>query len=77
VGSIFPEKLIFENKSYRTLKVNSAVGLLFRSSKDLGGGKKRKHLNYEMLSCGVDATRNRSNRLIDEILKIRLFSLAQ
>ncbi len=57
VSSIFPEKLIFENKAYRTPKVNSAVALLCRNSKALGGDKKTKHLENEVLSCGVASTR--------------------
>jgi site-specific DNA recombinase len=32
VGSIFPEKLIFENESYRTTKVNSLVSLMCSKS---------------------------------------------
>jgi site-specific DNA recombinase len=53
VSSIFPEKLIFENKTYRTLKMNSAISLLCRNSKALNGGKKGKHSDNEMLSCQV------------------------
>jgi hypothetical protein len=50
VSSIFPEKLVFENKAYRTPKVNSAVGLLCRNSKDLGGGKKQSTSKMRCLS---------------------------
>jgi DNA invertase Pin-like site-specific DNA recombinase len=57
VSSIFPEKLIFENKAYRTPKINSAVSLLCRNSKALGGDKKTKHLENEVLSCGVELAR--------------------
>ena len=53
VSSIFPEKLIFDNKSYRTPRINSAFQLLCRNSKALGGGKKRKHLDFETLSGKV------------------------
>jgi hypothetical protein len=57
VGSIFPEKLFFENNTYRTPKVNEGVRLLCRNSRALGGGKKTKHPENEVLSCGVVSTR--------------------
>ena len=44
VGSIFPEKLIFENNKYRTAKVNSVIALLCRSSKVFGGNENGKNL---------------------------------
>ena len=43
IGSMFPEKLIFENNQYRTTKTNDVVGLICPKDKDLGkkkGGKK-------------------------------------
>jgi hypothetical protein len=61
VGSIFPEKLIFENNTYRTPKINEGVRLLCRNSKALGVGKKIKHLKNEMLSSGVERTSSSSN----------------
>ena len=39
IGSIFPEKLIFENKSYRTPRINNGVLLLCRNNK--GSAKKK------------------------------------
>lgn len=30
VGSIFPEKLVFDGENFRTTKVNEAVGLIYR-----------------------------------------------
>ena len=33
VGSIFPEKIYFENNSYRTTKVNAVIELLFNAGK--------------------------------------------
>ena len=53
VSSIFPEKLVFENGMYRTPRINSGVRLLCRNSKAFEGGKKTKHLENEVLSCGV------------------------
>ncbi len=45
IGSVFPEKLIFENNEYRTTKTNDVVALIYPSDKDFGkkkGGKKLK-----------------------------------
>ena len=53
VSSIFPEKLVFENKKYRTHKVNEGILLLCRNSKAFEGIKKNKQLKNEVLSCGV------------------------
>jgi site-specific DNA recombinase len=53
IGSIFPEKLIFENSKYRTTKINEAVSLLCQSDKDSNDPKKRKHPIFEMLSLTV------------------------
>ena len=35
IGSIFPEKIYFENNSYRTTKINEAIELVFNLSKGL------------------------------------------
>lgn len=43
VGSVFPEKLYFEENEYRTTKLNEAVEILCKTDKGLGqkkGGKK-------------------------------------
>jgi site-specific DNA recombinase len=56
VGSIFPEKLIFENKKYRTAKINSVIPLICRQDGLSKGGKKRKHTISDMLSCQVVPT---------------------
>ena len=49
VGSIFPEKLVFENNEYRTPRINKGVLLLCRGTKAFEGDKKRKHPENEML----------------------------
>ncbi|WP_294206983.1 hypothetical protein [uncultured Chryseobacterium sp.] len=36
VGSIYPEKLIFENEYFRTTRINSFVNLIFLIKKELG-----------------------------------------
>ncbi len=41
IGSIFPEKLIYENNQYRTAYINSFIELLFNTNKDLRKNKSR------------------------------------
>ena len=40
IGSIFPDKLIFENKIYRTAKINEVVALIFKDNGYYKGNKK-------------------------------------
>jgi site-specific DNA recombinase len=42
VGSVFPEKLIFDGKTYRTASANSLIGLLFNDSNGLRVSKNKK-----------------------------------
>ncbi|MBD0350458.1 MAG: hypothetical protein ICV65_04800, partial [Flavisolibacter sp.] len=42
IGSIFPEKLIFENKSYRTIQDNPLIPLSCRPGKAFRGWKNKK-----------------------------------
>ena len=53
VGSMFPEKLVFENNEYRTPKLNKAVEILCKTSKDFKGTKKGKNLQFVNSSLGV------------------------
>jgi site-specific DNA recombinase len=53
VGSIFPEKLIFENNKYRTPRINEVVDLICRKDKPFGGEKKEKQSISELLSLEV------------------------
>lgn len=57
IGSIFPERLIYEEKQYRTTKLNRVVSLICNNSKPLKGGKKRKHTFLDVLSKGVVSPR--------------------
>ncbi|MFW9876502.1 MAG: recombinase family protein, partial [Candidatus Thorarchaeota archaeon] len=43
IGSIFTEKLVFENGNYRTTKVNKAIEFIGLFQRDLAN-KKSKHL---------------------------------
>ena len=61
MGSIFPEKIYFENKSYRTTKMNEAFTLIFPAGKALNENS-RPHdgrlsglaLRPAQISIGVD-----------------------
>ena len=53
VSSIFPEKLIFENNSYRTPKINSVIPLICRMAGASKGNKKGKDSLFDYLSLGV------------------------
>jgi site-specific DNA recombinase len=53
IGSIFPNKLIFENKKYRTNKLEDAISLLCFGNNTLNECKKEKHPVNEMLSLLV------------------------
>ena len=57
VGSIFPEKLVFENQKYRTPKMNEAAELICRKDKPLRGDKKGKQSISELLSLEVHLKR--------------------
>lgn len=42
IGSIYPEKLIFENRTYRTTRLNEAVKLIYTLDKGFRGQEKEK-----------------------------------
>ncbi|MBN2105222.1 recombinase family protein [bacterium] len=50
VSSLFPEKLIYEDKKYRTPKVNEVLSILTNNINELGEIKKGKNPNSENLS---------------------------
>ena len=50
VGSIFPEKLIFSENTYRTAKPNEIITLLCNVNKDFGESKKEKATKNDSLS---------------------------
>jgi len=54
VSSIFPSKLIFDNKKVRTLKMNRVISLICSNDMALKEWKKRKHTEFVVLSRGVD-----------------------
>ena len=50
VGSIFPEKLIFENEKYRTTKTNSLISLICSESMNKRGYKTKQAIISDGLS---------------------------
>lgn len=50
VGSIFPEKLVYDKNKYRTPRINEVVGLL---SNEKNGGKSKRHAFYGVPSLEV------------------------
>ncbi len=53
IGSIFPQRLIYEKKSVRTVEMNHAVALIFSNIKGSGKRKKEKHTDFGVLSHRV------------------------
>ncbi len=52
---IFPKNKVFEKNSVRTLEVNRVVSLILNAGNTSGGGKKEKHTDFGVLSCGVES----------------------
>lgn len=56
IGSIFPEKLIFDGFGYRTARVNEAIRLMLLFDKGLQAKKKGTNQNFSDLSQDVTST---------------------
>jgi site-specific DNA recombinase len=56
IGSIFTEKLVFENGSYRTSKVNEAIELMGQFQKELGKENAGSFFPTEKMSGYVPMT---------------------
>jgi hypothetical protein len=54
IGSIYAEKLSFENNAFRTAKVNVAVAIIYSIDKAFQGIKKGQTSNKAVLSSLVD-----------------------
>lgn len=50
IGSIFPEKLIFDDEKYRTIRTNSLISLICSNSNTYGSIKKRQAIISDSLS---------------------------
>ena len=56
LSSIFPEKVLFDGKNYRTTSFNGMLNLIFKETKHLQGNKKENDLNnrsHSHLGCDV------------------------
>ena len=53
IGSIFPEKLVYENSEVRTAKMNQVISLIFNDSKGFKDQKKGQTIKKNSLSFGV------------------------
>jgi site-specific DNA recombinase len=53
LGSVFPEKLVFENNEYRTTKTNDVVALICPTDKGLGKKKGGKKTDFSVSSLRV------------------------
>lgn len=56
IGSIFSEKLVFENEKYRTTKMNEAITLIFNNNKGLQNDKHKKRHAISSVSYSVAGT---------------------
>ncbi|MEN9907993.1 MAG: hypothetical protein RLZZ540_1142 [Bacteroidota bacterium] len=56
IGSIFPEKLEFDGKTYRTARMNVIVHRIFQIDNELCGNKKRRNDCDNHFSCLVAGT---------------------
>ena len=55
ISSMFPEKLIFEENSVRTLFTNQLVSLILNDGKPSSNSKKEKHTEFGVLSLEVES----------------------
>lgn len=56
IGSIFPEKLEFDGKTYRTARMNVIAHRIFQIDNELCGNKKRRNDYVNHFSCLVAGT---------------------
>jgi hypothetical protein len=71
IGSVFPEKLIFENNEYRTTKLNDVVTLICPTDKGLGKKKGGKKSDFSESSLRVELARNGSNQFLEDFLNVK------
>jgi hypothetical protein len=53
IGSIFDEKLVFEESKCRTTLINEVMVQICRKDRVFNGTKKEKHTFSDVLSCQV------------------------
>lgn len=57
IGSVFPEKLIFENGKFRTNRMNEAIALMCMNHNDLGQKKSGRSKKFSLSSTQVGVAR--------------------
>jgi len=72
IGLIFPEKLVFSNKSYRTNEINEVLEFLTSNSKGFGVSTKEKVALKSDLSCMVAGPIELSNQFEDDLIAVAL-----
>jgi site-specific DNA recombinase len=70
VGSIFPEKLIFNVNQYRTARVNEAVKLIYNVGKGFSENKNGQTDDNFDLSTQVNWIGRISNHFIEDLKRI-------
>ena len=70
VGSIFPEKLVFDGSRYRTARLNEAVRLIYKLDKGFGQNKSGQTEENSGLSTLVEKIKKESQKTIDKLLLI-------
>ena len=70
IGSIFPEKLIFDGKKYRTTKENLFLSLLSSKQRDLKLLEKRKATPVDGLSNWAPPSILFSNQFKEDLMSI-------
>ena len=61
IGSIFPEKLIYQDEKYRTSQINEVLSLITNNINHLGGVEKEKAIkidssSYQAPAVGLEPT---------------------
>jgi DNA invertase Pin-like site-specific DNA recombinase len=70
ISSVFPEKLVFLEKTFRTAEPSELLDLLYYEN---GENKKRKATSFGDLSCQVDGASHLSNSFIHELARLKEF----
>ena len=69
-GSMFPEKLVFDGRLYRTTRVNEAVRLIWAMGAVFSGNKKGQTDQKIDLSSLVTPSPEISNHFIDDLKRL-------
>lgn len=75
IGSVFPEKLMFENSKCRTTKINEVVALICNGGKGLQPSEIEKHTFLSVLSCRVARTGLKFPMLTEELCSVKPLSI--